>query len=157
MKITQTFKRFFSRIGLLATFCALGSWAQSQELDSFEAELWNKSCDAMSLDFQQDPVELQIKAKMWEYSVACDTNNSLMIELGSETKCVATQLMSYDRDQSGDWVEQEISVFVKEVMKMPLFAKAIAKEIVKRFDINKNATLEFTETEELVNGLEKPK
>jgi hypothetical protein len=117
---------------------------------------------AFSLELELDPyandaIEKQIKAKMWSFSEPCDTNQNLIIEPTGETTCVATQLGAFDADLNNSWVESEITVFVRDVMKMPLFAKAIAREIIKRFDLNQNAILEFNEVEEMVNGLEKPK
>jgi hypothetical protein len=113
--------------------------------------------DAESLfDLEATSIEEQVENKMWYFAAPCDTNSNGLIEAPTESRCVVQELKTFDKDGSNNWADTEITVFVKEVLKMPLFARTIAKEIIKRFDLNQNATLEIEEADQMVDGLKKP-
>jgi hypothetical protein len=141
---------------LVAIFLTLSGVSRADslgsELEPSIFELDSARHTAIAID-----IEAMVLAKMWDFSAPCDTNQSLVIELGPESQCVVRELEKFDADKTKTWSTVEITTFVKEVLKMPLFPGTIAKGIISRFDLNKNEILDSDEAEDMVEGLKKEK
>lgn len=99
-------------------------------------------------------VEEDVHRKFWDFVKSCDSNNNGKIDDAAEIQCVRDKMNPYDdtpRDDKFD--KKEIERFIREALRQTSWVGTIAKEILKRYDANRNGVLDPEEIENLIRDL----